>query len=763
MIDSKKNKEITPKAPYRFVPLSEKVVSPYWRDAVSHDIPFYDGQSGTIRVKMTAHAPVFISNGSKSKDNKETLEFSNIDGKYFIPATSISGMIRNLVEIMAFGGMKPTIENRKYAFRDLRNKKDYIDKFKPKNIHCGYLRKDENDNYILKDCGIPGRISQVEIDKKFRTNMAVAFDKGGRGLQKQKEEREKSALYKYEQYESVTKDYHYFETYEDETGKKISEFNKSGSKKGKIIFTGQPGPNKLKSTEKIKGKHYEFVFFENDCKDIVVDEKVIRDFKFAYFDHDKNSQSVDWKHRKKQLGNKKGIPVFFQKRQDGDKKVVSHLGLSYLYKLPYANDIHQTLTHTQKKETLDLSRLMFGYIDKDKVGLKGRVNFGHAQLSNDTQPLEKRSEVLASPRASYYPFYLKQDKGTFQSYMSNAAELAGWKRYPVHKTIKRNPAPNDNENISVSFKPLPEGSEFTFDIYYHNLKKVELGALVSAITFHNTKEAFHNIGMAKPLGYGKVKLEIENSEKFTDYLKDFESFMNSELKTNWTQTDQIKELIALCTENETFDKDLSYMELKDFGNLKKGGTTLSQFRSSKSQTIKSVLSNADLNLFKTEREKDEEKMQNVGEYSAIIKRLQEKEKNVLQEAFNRRKKEIVAAIKEQQKVTKSTELEEKEKKGQNEQERINAEIIKQGFEFFVGKNRLKDFKDLRNLSMRYGRIIKDCKNNELYDNYPEGFITREDDVAFISSWLKKRCVAKKRDVKDFNKPFGNANLCLVLK
>ena len=55
-------------APYNFVPLNEKVFYPPWSDDVSHDIPFSDGESGEIELKIEAKSPIFIRNHYQDGD-----------------------------------------------------------------------------------------------------------------------------------------------------------------------------------------------------------------------------------------------------------------------------------------------------------------------------------------------------------------------------------------------------------------------------------------------------------------------------------------------------------------------------------------------------------------------------------------------------------------------------------------------------------------------------------------------------------------------
>ena len=162
------------KAPFNFVPLADKVFFPEWAAQISQDIPFKDGVSGTINLKITAESPIFVRNGHTSKDKEENNEtyksFSKTpDGKYFIPATSIKGAIRNVLEIMSFGKMAQ-VQNQSFGIRDLSTGSDgrfYREKIKPENIHCGWLKMEDEDHYLLEDCGLPWRISAEALDGKF--------------------------------------------------------------------------------------------------------------------------------------------------------------------------------------------------------------------------------------------------------------------------------------------------------------------------------------------------------------------------------------------------------------------------------------------------------------------------------------------------------------------------------------------------------------------------------------------------------------------
>ena len=58
--------------------------------------------------------------------------------------------------------------------------------------------------------------------------------------------------------------------------------------------------------------------------------------------------------------------------------------------------------------------------------------------------------------------------------------------------------------------PLDTNTSFKEKIRFHNLRRVELGALLSSITFGNDDSCRHSFGSGKPYGYGKSKVEITN-------------------------------------------------------------------------------------------------------------------------------------------------------------------------------------------------------------------------------------------------------------
>jgi len=347
-------------APFNFVPLSDEVFFPDWAEDVSHDIPFEDGESGCIDVTMTAKSPIFV------RDHEKEEEFCNHKGEYYIPSSSVKGMVRNVLEIMSFSKMSQ-LDDDTYAVRDLSDAKNFYMSEMKKDTYCGWLKKNGN-SYSIEDCGKAGRIKHEEIDKIFDINFASKFKKEKFGNKAD----DKTALKKYNLINSDNLTYALKHTTTSTVGDKRYVYDKTASLKGTIVLTGQPS-GRDESRKIPSGKVYEFIFFESK-KDIKLTQETMENFLFAYFDKRKTEpkESPDWTFWKKKLENGEKVPVFFQK--NGSQ--IAHFGLSYLYKLPYKHSVKYGLPKIHADTRKDLAQTIFGYINKDEM-LKGRVQFSH--------------------------------------------------------------------------------------------------------------------------------------------------------------------------------------------------------------------------------------------------------------------------------------------------------------------------------------------------------------------------------------------------
>jgi len=623
-------------APFNFVPLSEKVFFPNWADRVSHDIPFSDGESGEIEITITAKSPIFI------RDHKEKEEFChhiypNGKKEYYIPATSVKGMVRNVLEIMSFSKMS-FFNDDTYAVRDMSDSQNFYMKEMKKSTFCGWLKKKDN-GYVVEDCGTPARIRQDELDNSFATYFK-------RGIFDEKVEYNKTAEYKYEMLKDI-KLTQKFSYKKKDNGKEI--YIIGDEREGTIVLTGQSSGRK--EGKDANGKIYEFIFFKSNGEELIIEEEVFDNFKFAYFDGRKTQpiESSDWTYWKKKLENDEEVPVFFQKDNQGK---IKHFGLSYLYKLPYKYSIKNAIETVSKEhfdKRADLAETIFGFIDEDsKKALKGRVQFSHFKADTKPPIFKTITTVLGSPRASYYPIYMKQDcrtNGTIESneyntLMSKKTEIRGRKRYPIQQKIPNPTIHQRDEKSSTTFQPLGTYdkesklfNEFTFSgkLRYHNLRKAELGAIISALTFHgNSEEFYHSIGMAKPYGFGKISIDIDMSaKKQIELLQTYEELMKREISNNWLETEQIKELFSMASKGLNIDDKLKYLILDptkstdEFREHKNSKRCLPLITKLKKVSVKTPSSLFDAKIIESFIEKENNKMEQLKKEKEETRQQQE--------------------------------------------------------------------------------------------------------------------------------------------
>ena len=602
------------RAPYNFVPVSEKVFFPDRTDQISHDVPFEDGESGTITVKMTAHSPIYVRNGHKQ--GKEDTSFSkDSDGKYFIPGTSIKGMIRSVLEIMSFGkmGQKKSngdgkfVDNRRYGIRNLYYK-PYISKMTStekgrngnivrSNVKSGWLQKDKDDNWTLNPCQYV-RVEITDLESFYGKSIGIGM--------------KQSSVDKYNKWSKPLAIR--FKT-NDGPFNHVScgwmEYTKAiglgkGDNEGTIVFTGQASDRKQKNTRWV-GKHMEFIFYKSEDNSIDINH-IKKDFCFIH-SNDKGLPNEEWKYWKEKLNSKKRVPVFYLEK---DGKVKS-MGLAMMYRLAYDNTVHDLLPDEQliNNDSLDLAECIFG--TEEGAALRGRVQFSIAKAYGRPKGLDEKTVVLGSPKPTYYPNYINQDgrngvTSSYKTFMNKEARLKGRKRYPIHKEFKEPKEllkETNKKGITTTFVPLSSGSEFVFKVRYHNLREFELGAILTALTFYGQSNRFyHSIGMAKPLGYGKVQLEIQeiesselNHSNMNTYMNKFIDALEKKLQIKWKTSKEIIEFFTIAKEQDNqigTSSELSYMNLdtdnkiNDFTNATRNEQYLLYYSEMKQYGIVSV-------------------------------------------------------------------------------------------------------------------------------------------------------------------------------
>lgn len=589
----------TPKTPYSFVPLSDKVFFPDWADQISQDIPFSDALSGSITFDIVAKTPVFVRNGQKA--GGKDASFSRMpDGTFFLPGTSIKGEIASVLRVMSFGKMVQ-VADASYGLRDLSNSRageSY--KQKLRSVRCGWLRQTSNpaseSGYELEDWGTPKRIPIKLISDFMFTGepdlYTLVSDSRYSDYFFEKNKKKEgighsSAFHKYLRSEfdidvdpimdemfiwsaSVIKKDLILQvcTARDKEGYTIPDLSKGTP--GVVVFTGQPNQKKRKEFFFIKPKTTPLPIFPTN--------KVIQSF-FSM-----NAASVDFtKFRKKQLDKGFSIPVFFLM----ENGIIHSIGLTSMYKYPYKQSVWNAIPTAQKKDDMDLSDCVFGTIKG--TSCKGRIQFGHAKALGNPTPMEEKTFWMSQPRASFYPFYVEGGKT-----WDDAERIAGRKRYPV-RFEGGFPIPQGTEEMKSTAAMLPPGTTFKETVHFHNLRPVELGAILSAITFHgNLDHCFHSIGFGKPMGYGAVAIQNITLEGvdvkdnpvrgINEYMAAFEEQMTA-FTSDWLSSPQMSELVLMARGIPAGkERGFTYMGLKEFQNLKKEHVSLPPFSVRTGQT-----------------------------------------------------------------------------------------------------------------------------------------------------------------------------------
>lgn len=564
------------KAPFNFVPLPDTIVFPEWGKQVSQDIPFEDGVSGSIDLQIEAKTDIFVRNGNNLRNVEN--KFSHIENSYFIPGSTLKGCFRTALEIFSFGKIKQ-FNQHSFALQDFGNDDTYKRLIQKNVTHGGWLYL-HDDTYYIYDCGEikrENRIAAYEIDEAINSSIFNPF------ITQKIQSKDKNAVTKYKMLANALSGHC--------TGEEQKEY-KNGERffeiDGKyLVFTGQPNNRQQKWNKKGEeywvGKGKEFLFNKPPQQFKPEGECIIQispdDMKAFQSIHNSSTDYTEfWKSK---LAEGKPIPVFFQEVEDSEQCKHHYIGLSYMFKYPVKNNVESAMRNyygrvlkEKQMQGPDMADLIFGYQSEEK-SLRGRVMIGHAFAEGNPTIVTEKITIMSSPRPSYYPLYLKRDESavTWNDSHGKKIEIAGYKRYPVRdeasgfKDRKGRPL----GKMDSAMIPLKQGTKFKSRIVFHNLRPVELGALLYAITLCNPKEKsnislYHNIGACKSYGYGKViitpTLNITAGTEMDSYYQSFIDYMQNKYENKWIDSPTIHEMQAMAAGIPDDKKEIfTYMEL----------------------------------------------------------------------------------------------------------------------------------------------------------------------------------------------------------
>lgn len=486
-------------APYGFVPLSSFVYMPEWADLVSSDHPFRDGICGRLQVEIEALSPIFTRGADRERF------FSLPDSRFAIPGSTVRGLLRNTIEIAAFGWMS-RVNDHRYGVRDLRNRPLYVDHMagilKSQSgtrepmplVSAGWLERTPDfgrwEDGELDDDAVVARIlpcSFAKVEYSLLQELARM-----RGIQNFDPGKRQSAAEKYRAWTSTLE-----AEFEVQPIRKSSALHgKLGSAyrerrfgeygravrgpdaiPGTLVFTGQPSPYRPRHQQRRRGagnpKHHDFFFYElPGARPIDVTARHFRDFEFIHSDrgeqHSLNRSDTpneEWKYWCRTFEQDSGrVPVFYLlDRNTGELRA---FGLAMMFRLAYLLSVRDSVRNVQPlafepvgrgDRKPDLAETLFGYAGERKgeaatQALRGRVSVG-TFVAGTARELPPVTVVLAAPKASYYPNYVEQSgtipggqpDNAYKTFMDPDAVIRGWKRYRVLETVVTPPIPRDGK------------------------------------------------------------------------------------------------------------------------------------------------------------------------------------------------------------------------------------------------------------------------------------------------------------------------------
>ena len=555
------------RAPYGFVPLNPQVVFPEWGLSASRDLPFADGINGNFRLEIEAVSPIFIRDAEAAErpfqlpDGMYGIPGTSVRGmlRNVIEIATFGKLSR--VNDHRYT-LRDLHNHKSYVSQMAR----IVGKWTVPLVNAGWLVPgSEPGTALLHPChfakieyarlveistqawGVqgfdPGR-QQSAVDKYLRI-LGWPAEPGGRpsGWTERRPNPVRVGLQRIERpFRGLRSNY--------------GEVTGPGEMLCHVVMTGQPSPyvpNRPKKKGSGNPKHHDFVFHGSAGSPIVVAEHQLQDFELAHSNRGQQNnlgrslqpnaewgfwRSLVWDHPLEWFEGhpERGVPVFFLLDERGDLRA---MGLAMMFRLGSCRSVREAIQNHQPdcdKAAPDFAETLFGTVPDERRGasegsfaLAGRVSFGVARALGAVHPDDRVGPVvLSAPKASYYPSYLEQGdqpgapprrdakkKPDWKTWMEPDALPRGWKRYrpieghqpvtPPHPT-RGDGKPLDLSKVGTSFCPLPAGTRFELDVRLHNVRPVELGAILWALDHGGSEDTYHKLGLARSLGYGTICL-----------------------------------------------------------------------------------------------------------------------------------------------------------------------------------------------------------------------------------------------------------------
>ena len=591
------SKRRTATAAYNFIPLPSQIVPA--EPLPTHNTFDPERKSGYFNVSMQVETPLYIR-GTLTRQKFGYLESGkDVDGNFLpqdrnpefkrlvqnipdffsidggdtprIPGSSLRGMIRTLIEILAYGKLQPVTHNQ-FFFRTVDDSSIgvyYRNRMNNESIRAGFLRRDKEGYYI-----VPTQYAKIWRYKNDNPNRKkVAQDTFLKA----------ESLYKKNGNTIVPKwkggfphQHAQIWVQLSSNGEKVERWRNTKPEsdgdwaEGRLMITGDMP---IKDVKKRKKREFVILLPTSDEKIRVSEEMIDR-----FHDEDQLTQYQQKAFPKNEPFNNArrndGMlvdqpkafeePIFYLLEPDENGKMqLTFFGRTRMFRLPYK---HRPLdligADLKDSSTVDMAEAIFGFVrdsKQDTQSVAGRVYFTDAQLTDDGKgdlfEPEQTPQIQSTPKPTSFQHYLTQNidhKKDLHHYDTTSIPeckqirptLRGHKLYWHQPQAKRTiPESEVNEDLQSTqltrIKPVKKGVKFQFSVHFENLTEAELGALAWALkpTKIGTHSLVHHLGMAKNAGYGSVAL-IKASVHIAQLKERYENlFTNSGFANPFIQGD----------------------------------------------------------------------------------------------------------------------------------------------------------------------------------------------------------------------------------
>ncbi len=416
------------KAPYNFVPLPEKVLPA--EEFAAHDKYDSNRHTGYIELEITTETPLYtrcafptsVYENPNNFDDKGKLKVTAVREcqDFFhrgdanvpvIPGSTLRGMTRSLVEILAYAKMNFVSDSKiihravadtsslgkKYRDQMLGKNKDYpniwLDYPSP-NLHGGYLEiengewficpaiKHENESFIHVSYDSARRVFGRNLDRHKVYDCWV--------VPRIRHTKEKSEKFKLDM--ATTGQISFNET-EDET---------KGWRKAKLVVSGFMNNKKMECA----------IYQPNQAERRI---EIKREDRLLY----QEDQTLSRKEENKPRQLKHNEPIFYLL---DDKRNLIFFGSTMIFRLPYTNTVHDLVPEILRcYNQIDLAESIFGTVESPnkKKGfngrqLAGRVFFTDAICETNSPFFDNDKQgrfvpnILSSPKPTSFQLYLAQ-------------------------------------------------------------------------------------------------------------------------------------------------------------------------------------------------------------------------------------------------------------------------------------------------------------------------------------------------------------------